>query len=72
MVVATTILDSDYRSPCMLKKTAIFIHKVSLLIFPRVGKQSGFARARTNVGESLSVGAMSQVMVTRAQTWCEI
>ncbi|MFS8008622.1 hypothetical protein Hanom_Chr14g01274941 [Helianthus anomalus] len=65
MVVSTTILGTDYRSPCMLTKTSVFIHKVSILVFPRVGKQSGFARALTNAGESLSVGVMSQVMVTR-------
>ncbi|MFS7981036.1 hypothetical protein Hanom_Chr10g00946211 [Helianthus anomalus] len=56
----------------MLTKTAIFIRKVSLLIFHRVGKQTGFTCARANVGESLSVGVISRVMVTRAQAWCEI
>ncbi|MFS7941443.1 hypothetical protein Hanom_Chr05g00476331 [Helianthus anomalus] len=56
----------------MLTKTSIFIHKVSLLIFPRVGNQIGFARVRMNVGESLSVVAMNRVMVIRAQAWCEI
>ncbi|MFS7912926.1 hypothetical protein Hanom_Chr02g00135601 [Helianthus anomalus] len=36
----------------MLTKTAIFIYKVSFLIFPQEGKQTGFARARTNLGKS--------------------
>ncbi|MFS7963424.1 hypothetical protein Hanom_Chr08g00737871 [Helianthus anomalus] len=52
----------------VLTKTTIFIHKVSLLIFSWVGKQTGFTRARTNVGESLLVGVMIRVMVTRVQT----
>ncbi|MFS7951563.1 hypothetical protein Hanom_Chr07g00596651 [Helianthus anomalus] len=52
------------RNPCMLMKTAIFVHQVSFLIFPQVGKQTGFARTRMNVGESLSVGVTSRVMVT--------
>ncbi|MFS7941442.1 hypothetical protein Hanom_Chr05g00476321 [Helianthus anomalus] len=51
---------NDYRSPRMLTKTSIFIHKVGLIIFPRMGKQTEFTRACTNVGESLSVGAMNR------------
>ncbi|MFS7897937.1 hypothetical protein Hanom_Chr00s014375g01752701 [Helianthus anomalus] len=53
----------------MMTKTSIFIYKASLLIFPRVGKQTAFARDRTNAGESLSIRAMNRVMVTRAQAW---
>ncbi|MFS7906647.1 hypothetical protein Hanom_Chr01g00061721 [Helianthus anomalus] len=54
----------------MLTKTTIFIYKVSFLISPQEGKQTGFVRARTNLGTSF--GAMRRVMVTRAQAWCEI
>ncbi|MFS7993359.1 hypothetical protein Hanom_Chr12g01093121 [Helianthus anomalus] len=53
-------------------KTTIFIHKASLLISTGVGKQTGFTRARVNIGESLSVGVTSQMMVTRAHARCEI
>ncbi|MFS7993354.1 hypothetical protein Hanom_Chr12g01093071 [Helianthus anomalus] len=56
----------------VVTKTTIFIRKVSLLIYSRLGKQTGFTRAPVYVGESLSVGVTSRVMVTRAQAWCEI
>ncbi|MFS8020227.1 hypothetical protein Hanom_Chr15g01413071 [Helianthus anomalus] len=56
----------------VVKKTPVFIHKVSLLIFSRVEKQTGFACARTNANESLSLGVLSWVTVTRGQAWCEI
>ncbi|MFS8015870.1 hypothetical protein Hanom_Chr15g01361811 [Helianthus anomalus] len=72
MIVTTVIFSSNHRIPCMLPKTTIFIHKVIFSSFPEWESKPGSCVPARIEASSLSIGTISQVMVTHTQAWCKI